>query len=122
MIRNQRRLWNALVAAQVLIAVATVLRLIESSGNEQNRTRPSVANDQNWADHMQRYASQITAPNLAAEARQLADLSNQVVVQDARTHPSSDPGRGPCPWAATYLDIATKFHIVVDDLQRACPA
>jgi hypothetical protein len=98
--------------------------LLESRFDPEEGTEAIVADYQIWANHMQQLAADVTDPDLAPHAHQLAALATETVkvVQEARRDTSGVLDTGPPPWAKTYGSMAKQFHNELQNLNSACPA
>lgn len=113
------------VAREMVSYNKTQSQLLANAFAPDQDHQASIGDYQTWADQLRRYASQITAPNLAPPAGGLADAADQLVglVKAARTDQSvpADPGAQP-PWAKPYADLNAQFHGNLVALDQACPA
>jgi hypothetical protein len=93
--------------------------------NPEQGSQPSLDDYQNWANHMQAYATSITDPELAPRAHRLADEAQQFVSLNAQIRNDAsvptDP-EAPPPWAKTYVNLNQQFNADLRALDRACPA
>jgi hypothetical protein len=87
--------------------------------------QPSLDDYQNWANHMQGYATSITDPALAPHAHRLADAAQQFVSLNAQirndTTEPADPEASP-PWVQTYATLNQQFNAELGALDKVCPA
>ncbi len=92
--------------------------------NLERGTQPSLDDYQNWANHMQAYATSITDPELAPYAHRLADETQQFVSLNAQIRNDmsvpADP-EAPAPWAQTYANLNQQFNAELAALKKACP-
>ena len=91
----------------------------------ERRTQPSLDDYQDWANHMQAYATSITDPELAPHAHRLADDTQQFVSLNAQIrNDTSVPTDADAPpsWAQTYANLNQQFNDEFGILDKACPA
>jgi negative regulator of sigma E activity len=147
-----RRWWLAGISAAVVIAAivvvvfvwvlpnrsdsdcTTVRQLIQfNQAHNQKLTAQSDPNDptetslsdyESWAAQMRDFATEITDPQLAPHAQQVAELANQTVtvVREARDDSNQSPVSGPPPWVQKYAQMNIEFRKELNDLETACPA
>jgi hypothetical protein len=90
----------------------------------ERATQPSLDDYQNWANHMQAYATSITDPKLAPHAHRLADDTQQFVSLNAQIRNDmgmpADP-ETPAPWVQTYANLNQQFNAELAALNKACP-
>lgn len=113
------------VAREMISYNKTQSQLLAAAFNPDQDHEAGIGDYQAWADQLRRYATQITAPNLAPPAGRLADEADQLVglVKQSRADRSApaDPATPP-PWAKPYADLNTQFHANLVALDQACPA
>ncbi len=86
--------------------------------------QPSIADYQQWADHIRDYTASISDPALAPHAHKLADEAQQFVAFMTRVRNTSDEHEDPLappPWVQTYVDMNRQFNAELAALDKACP-
>lgn len=113
------------VAREMISYNKTQSQLLAAAFSPDQDHEANIGDYQTWADQLRRYATQISAPNIAPTAGRLADEADQLVglVKQARADHSvpADPDTPP-PWAKPYADLNTQFHANLVALDQACPA
>lgn len=100
--------------------------LIASKASDSDPAVPTLAEDavyQQWADGMAQRAQQVTEPNLAASAIQVADATSQFVAKLPRMRSQAEnraPGAPPPPvWIEMTL-LNQRIIEGLDELADAC--
>ena len=151
MVRLDRRWWLAIGVA-VVVAVVVVLsntvfdgpseeckpvkdmldfnnsqgELIASKASDSDPAVPTVAEDavyQQWADGMAQRAQQVTDPNLAATAIQVADATSQFVAKLPRMRSEAENRVPGAPAPRVWIEMTLLNQRIIeglDELADAC--
>ncbi|GAC1407693.1 MAG: hypothetical protein NVS4B6_21100 [Mycobacterium sp.] len=113
------------VAREMIGYNKTQNQLLAAAFTPDQDHQARIGDYQTWANELRRYATQITAPNLAPPASRVAEEADRLVdlVKQARADHSvpADPETPP-PWAKPYADLNAQFHANLVALDQACPA
>lgn len=99
--------------------------LVASKASDTDPAVPTVAEDaayQQWADGMTQRAQQVTEPNLAGTAIQVADAANQFVAKLPRARSESEnraPGAPPPP---VWFEMTLLNKRIMDGLNELADA
>jgi len=99
--------------------------LIASKASDTDPAVPTVAEDaayQQWADGLTQRAQQVTEPNLAGTAIEVADAANQFVAKLPRMRSEAEnraPGAPPPP---VYLEMTLLNQRIVEGLDQLADA
>ena len=150
--RLDRRWWLAIGVAVVVAVVVLVLsntvfdgpseeckpvkdmldfnnsqgELIASKASDSDPAVPTVAEDaayQQWADGMAQRAQQVTDPNLAATAIQVADAASQFVAKLPRMRSEAENRAPAHPRRAVWIEMTLLNQRIIeglDELADAC--
>lgn len=144
-----RRWWIlgliVLVAASAIVAVLVVskpgdklnacdkVRALLNFNREHNReiAEQSTSADQDvslsiyrdWADQIQKYATEIEDPDLSQHAQQFAELARETVsiVQRAREETQSSRDMGVPDWVEDYSAVESESRSEIAALESKCP-
>ena len=148
--RLDRRWWLA-IAVAVIVAITLVLsntvfsgpseeckpvqdmldfnssqgELIASKASDSDPAVPTVADDavyQQWADGMTQRAQQVTDPNLAGTAIQVADAANKFVAKLPRARAESENRAPGAPLPPVWLEMTLLNQRIMDGLNQLADA
>lgn len=99
--------------------------LIASKASEDDPAVPTLAEDavyQQWADGMAQRAQQVTEPNLAATAIQVADAASQFVAKLPRMRSESENRAPGAPAPPVWIEMTILNQRIVDGLNELADA
>jgi hypothetical protein len=99
--------------------------LIDSKSSDTDPAVPSVAEDavyQQWADGLAQRAAEVTEPNLASTAVQVADSASQFVAKLPRLRAESQYHAQGAPAPAVWLEMSVLNHRIVEGLDQLSDA
>lgn len=99
--------------------------LIASKASDTDPAIPTVAEDaayQQWADGMAQRAQQVTEPNLAATAIQVADAASQFVTKLPRMRSESENRAPGAPAPPVWIEMTLLNQRIVDGLNQLADA
>jgi hypothetical protein len=99
--------------------------LIDSKSSDTDPAVPSVAEDavyQQWADGLAQRAADVTEPNLASTAVQVADSASQFVAKLPRLRAESQSHADGAPAPAVWLEMSVLNHRIVEGLDQLSDA
>ncbi len=93
--------------------------LIDSKASDSDPAVPTVAEDavyQQWADGMAQRAQQVTDPNLAATAIQVADAASQFVAKLPRMRSEAENHAPGAPAPPVWIEMTLLNQRIIDGL------
>jgi hypothetical protein len=99
--------------------------LIDSKTSDTDPAVPSVAEDavyQQWADGLARRAAEVTEPNLASTAVQVADSASQFVAKLPRLRAESQSRTPGAPAPSVWLEMSLLNQRIVEGLDQLSDA
>ena len=99
--------------------------LIASKESDSDPAVPTVAEDaayQQWADGMAQRAQQVTEPNLAATAIQVADAASQFVAKLPRMRSESENRAPGTPAPPVWIEMTLLNQRIIDGLNELADA
>ena len=99
--------------------------LIDSKASDSDPAVPTVAEDavyQQWADGMAQRAQQVTDPNLAATAIQVADAASQFVAKLPRMRSEAENRAPGAPAPPVWIEMTLLNQRIIDGLHELADA